>query len=65
MPRVRRKGHSRKFRNETERRIWNIVQDLHAQRAAGVPLTAPKTVAGVLAVAQFKREMKGEKSCRE
>jgi hypothetical protein len=67
MPRVRRKGNTPRFRSEAQRRIWEIVQDLHAQRAANSegPWSAPKTVAGALAAVQFKREMEGEKSCRE
>ena len=62
MPRVRLKGKA-KFANETERHIWEILQDLRAQRRrnpAG-PWKAPKTIVGVLAVGQFRREMAGAK----
>ena len=69
MPRVRRKGNTPRFRSEAQRRIWEIVQSLHAQRKSNPagPWTAPKTVAGALAAGQFKREieMDGEKLCRE
>jgi hypothetical protein len=58
MPRVRRKGAAPKFKTATERRIWEIVRDLHAQRAANPagPWKAPKSVAGALAARQFTRE---------
>lgn len=64
MPRLRRRGNARTFRTRTEARIFGIVQDLHRQRAANPagPWTAPRCTAGVMAVFQFKREVK---SCHE
>jgi hypothetical protein len=69
MPRVRRRGNAPKFKTATQRRIWEIVQDLHTQRKSipAGPWTAPKTIVGALAAVQFKREieMDGENLCRE
>jgi hypothetical protein len=65
---MRRRGVAPKFKTAVQRRIWEITQDLHAQRKSNLagPWTAPKTVAGALAAVQFKREieMDGEKLCR-
>jgi hypothetical protein len=60
MPRVRRRGHMRTFRTATERRIAEIVANLHAQKekSPAGPWTAPRTVSGALAVRRFKQEIK-------
>jgi len=59
MPRVRRRGNTPKFKTGAQQRIWEIVQELHAQRKSNPagPWTAPKTVAGALAAVQFRREI--------
>jgi hypothetical protein len=62
MPRVRRRGNAVVFKTQTERRIWEILQDLHAQkrRKPKGPWTAPKSWAGLLAVKQFRIDCKKE-----
>jgi hypothetical protein len=59
MPRLRRKGKA-KFANETERRIWEITQSLHAQRRRNPkgPWTAPRCFAAFVAIRQFRNECK-------
>ena len=64
MPRLRRKGKA-KFANDTERRIYEIVQDLRAQRRrkpAG-PWTAPHCFAAFVAIRQFRAECKPAPGC--
>jgi hypothetical protein len=58
MPRVRRRGNTPRFRTGVERRIWEIVQGLYAQRKKHPegPLRAPRSFAGLLAIRQFRNE---------
>ena len=62
MPRLKRRGNTPRFRSDFHRRMWQTVQDLHRQREenpAG-PFVAPKTLAGIFGVRQFRQEVSAE-----
>jgi hypothetical protein len=60
MPRLKRRGHQKRFNSDTERRIQQVLESLRRQRRhnPGGPWKIPKSIASIVAIGRFVHEVR-------